>query len=301
MPDVRTLEPAASLADFVALGKPRITVMLLGTTYAGMALSPMPLHLGPALLALLGIALVFYGANALNMYLEADVDALMMRTRTRPLPAGRMKPEVALKAGIVASVLSVALLTFCVNPLSGLLAAASLALYVLAYTPFKRRSTLALLVGAVPGAAPPLLGWTAITGRIDPAGLSLFFMMFVWQLPHFLAISVFRRDEYMRAGLKVVPGVRGMLATKLRIVLYAALFGVATLPAYTTGLASSRYLVVAITMGLAFFAMALLGLRSRGGTPAEAELADARWAKSLFGITLLHLPLLFIAIALFRR
>ncbi len=301
MPADRSLATTASFADFVALGKPRITFMLLLTTFGGMWLSPMPLTLGLSVIALLGIALVFYGANALNMYLETDVDGLMSRTQNRPLPAGRMAPDTALRAGIAASVAAVALLTFAVNPLTGLLAAVSLAVYVLFYTPFKRRSTLALLVGAIPGAAPPLLGWTAVTNRVDSGALCLFFIMFVWQLPHFLAISVFRRDEYMRAGLKVVPGVRGMLATKLRIVLYSALFGVATLPAYTTGMASRGYLVVALVSGLGFFAMALSGLSKRSGTTDEIQAADARWSRRLFGVTLLHLPLLFGALAMFRR
>lgn len=301
MTDPRSLASTAALADYVALGKPRITFMLLFTTFAGMWLSPMPLHTGPVLVALLGIALVFYGANALNMFLEVDVDGLMTRTRNRPLPSGRMLPPVALRAGIAASVAAIALLTFAVNPLTGLLAAVSLVIYVLLYTPFKRRSTLALLVGAIPGAAPPLLGWTAVTNRIDPGALSLFFVMFVWQLPHFLAISVFRRDEYMRAGLKVVPGVSGMLAAKLRIVLYAAVFGVATLPAYTMGFASSGYLVVALVSGLGFFAMALSGLATTKGSPSEIDAADARWSRRLFAVTLLHLPLLFGAMAVFRR
>jgi protoheme IX farnesyltransferase len=289
------VEARPRLVDLVALGKPRVTFMVLVTALGGMWLSPMPLLLGPTLLALTGIGLVVYGANALNMYLERDVDALMTRTRDRPLPAGRMQPEVALRAGLLASVLAIGLLTFGVNPLTGLLASLSLLLYVLFYTPFKRRSTLALLVGAVPGAAPPLLGWTAATGRIDPGGLALFTILFIWQIPHFHAISLFRREEYARAGLKVMPEVRGVLATKMRIVLYAAVLGTATVPAYAAGLSSSGYLWVAAPLSFAFLLLTLAGLR------AMDDASERRWARRVFFATLLHLPIVLGALVYFRR
>jgi protoheme IX farnesyltransferase len=296
LPD-RALPAAKSttLADLVALGKPRVTFMVIVTALGGMWLSPMTLELGPALFALGAILAVIYGANSLNMYLERDVDALMKRTANRPLPSGRMHPEVALRAGIAASVLSVGLLTFGVNPLTGFLAALSLVIYVLLYTPWKQRSTLALLIGAIPGAAPPLLGWTAATGRIDPGGLSLFFILFVWQIPHFLAISIFRRDDYVRAGLKIVPGVLGIPATKVRIVLYAALFGVATLTPYQIGLATKGYLIVALVLGAGYLALSLAGLRSR------SVALDERWARRVFFSTIIHLPLLLAALAIFHR
>jgi protoheme IX farnesyltransferase len=281
--------------DLVALGKPRVTFMVLVTALGGMWLSPMPLLLGPTLLALSGIGLIVYGANALNMYLERDVDALMTRTRHRPLPSGRMQPEVALRAGLVAAVLAVGLLTFGVNPLTGLLASLSLVLYVLVYTPWKRRSTLALLVGAIPGAAPPLLGWTAATGRIDPGGLALFTILFIWQIPHFHAISLFRREEYAQAGLKVMPEVRGVLATKTRIVLYAALLGMATVPAYAAGLSSPGYLFVAAPLSFFFLLLALAGLRTMD------DFAERRWARRVFFATLLHLPIVLGALVYFRR
>ena len=250
-----------TLSDLVALGKPNVTFLVIVTAFGGMWLSPMPLHLGYTLFSLVAINLVVYGASALNMYLEVDTDALMTRTQNRPLPSGRMDPEVALWIGIGTSVLAVALCTFFLNPLTGLLGALSLVIYVAAYTPWKRRSTLALIIGAIPGAAPPLMGWTAATGRIDPGGLTLFFILFVWQIPHFLAISIFRKDEYVRAGLKVVPGVLGVAATKVRIALYAALLGVTTLPAYATGLSSREYLWVAIPLSLGFLLLSVSGLR----------------------------------------
>ena len=152
----------------------------------------------------------------------------------------------------------------------------------------------------MPGAIPPLLGWTAATGRIDPAGLSLFFILFVWQIPHFLAISIFRRDDYARAGLKIMPVVRGVAATKQRIVLYAALLGVTTLPAYATGLSSRSYLWIAVPLSLGFLLLTLSGLGGRG-TAAERRAHDERWARRVFFATLFHLPIVLGALALCRR
>ena len=285
-----------TLSDLVALGKPNVTFLVIVTAFGGMWLSPMPLHLGYTLFSLVAINLVVYGASALNMYLEVDTDALMTRTQNRPLPSGRMDPEVALWIGIGTSVLAVALCTFFLNPLTGLLGALSLVIYVAAYTPWKRRSTLALIIGAIPGAAPPLMGWTAATGRIDPGGLTLFFILFVWQIPHFLAISIFRKDEYVRAGLKVVPGVLGVAATKVRIALYAALLGVTTLPAYATGLSSREYLWVAIPLSLGFLLLSVSGHRV-DSTPES----DRLWARRVFFATLFHLPIVIVALAIFRR
>src|SRR5262249_24541460 len=155
-------------------------------------LAPGAHSIGLVAAALLGTTLVVAGANALNMYLERDVDALMTRTRNRPLPSGRLPAEAALAFGVATSALAIPILTFAVNPLTGGLGAISLIIYVLAYTPLNRRSTSALLVGAVPGAMPPLMGWTAVTGQLDAAGIALFLILFVWQLPHFIAISLFR-------------------------------------------------------------------------------------------------------------
>src|SRR5262245_5371775 len=189
------------------------------TTATGLYLAPGARPLQLVLAALGGVALIVAGANALNMYLERDVDALMARTKNRPLPSGRMEPSVALWFGIGCSAVAVPAITWLVNPLTGFLAALSLVLYVCAYTPLKRRSTAALLVGAVPGAMPPLLGWTAVTGSLDAPGLALFLTLYVWQLPHFIAISMFRAEDYARAGLKVVPVEPGVGGAKQRIAL----------------------------------------------------------------------------------
>jgi protoheme IX farnesyltransferase len=222
------------------------------------------------------------------MYLERDVDALMARTANRPLPAGRMEPAVAFKFGLILAAVSVPLLTFAVGALPGLLASVSLVSYVLLYTPLKRRSSTALLVGAVPGAIPPLIGWTAATGRIEVPGAVLFAVMFLWQVPHFLAITLFRKEEYARAGLVVQPNEPGgEQAARMNIVRYSvALLGVSLLfvPLRSAGWA---YFFTAIVAGLAFLIHGLMGLRSSAGP---------NWARALFAHSLLYITVLFSAL-----
>jgi protoheme IX farnesyltransferase len=185
--------------DLVALTKPRITTLVLLTGAAGACLAPAHVPMARLLLSLVGTALIVASANALNMWWEREVDGLMSRTRGRPLPAGRMSPDLALAFGLALGVVSVPML-FLVNVATGLLGLVSLVSYVAVYTPLKRHTHLALLVGAVPGAMPPLMGWTTVTGAIGLGGALLFAVLFLWQLPHFAAISIFRKDDYARAG-----------------------------------------------------------------------------------------------------
>jgi protoheme IX farnesyltransferase len=282
----------STLADVIALGKPRITFMVLITTLTGLWLAPGTLAPSLTLAALFGITLVVAGANALNMYLERDVDALMSRTRNRPLPAGRLEPRVALFFGVACSMVAVPLLAVRVNPLTGFLAALSLVLYVLAYTPLKRRSTAALVVGAIPGAMPPLLGWTAATNTLAAPGLALFAILFVWQLPHFIAISIFRAEEYTRAGLKVVPAVRGIEAAKQQIAIYSLLMVAVSLQVVRAGVGGPFYLAAALALGGGLVTLAAYGL-GKGG--------DTKWAKWYFLYTLVYLPSLLGALALSQR
>ncbi|HVY47629.1 MAG TPA: heme o synthase [Minicystis sp.] len=278
-------------ADVVALGKPRITAMVIVTQLGGIALAVHARGAAPRALtlalAVVGTALVVAGANTLNMYLERDSDRLMERTRDRPLPAGRLAPEVALGVGLLAAVVSVPLLTFAVNATTGLVAALALVSYVLAYTPLKRRTTAALLIGAVPGAAPPLIGWTSVTGRVELPGLLLFAVLFFWQIPHFLAIATFRRDEYARAGLKVLPVERGDAVTRRHVVAHLALLVTASLALVPAGVGGRVYLVAATVLGAALFGIGAAGL---------APGAGVRWARGLFLSTLVYLTLLFAAL-----
>ena len=281
----------ANTRDFVALTKPRITLMVVTTTAGGLFLAHRALGLdAPALtvfLTLFGTALIVAGANALNMYVERDIDRNMVRTRTRPLPANRMAPRTALWFGVALSVLSIPILAIGVNPLTALLAVLANVSYVLAYTPMKQRSHHALLVGAVPGAIPPLLGWTAVTGRIDVAGVVLFAVLFFWQIPHFLAIALFRKDDYARAGLIVMPNVSGDVEVKHAIVRYSAALVAASLLVVPLGVAHKGYEIVAALLGAIFFAWGCYGLRASAGR---------RWARSLFAVSIPYLLFLFAAL-----
>jgi heme o synthase len=211
----------------------------------------------------------------------------MARTRGRPLPAGRLSAETALWLGMILGAAALPMITFGVNAATGVLAAVALVSYVLLYTPLKRRTTASLLIGAVPGAIPPLLGWTAAAGGVEWPGVALFGVLFLWQIPHFLAIATFRKDDYRRAGLKVLPVERGDRITRHHIVAYLAALVLVTLVLVPAGIAGRFYLVAASLLGAAFFGMGLWGLRATAGV---------RWARGLFLGSILYLVLLLAAL-----
>ncbi len=190
-----------TLRELALLTKPRITLLVLVTAAGGLWIAPERVSAVTAIVTLAATAAVVSAANALNCWLEREIDKHMTRTANRPLPARRLEPRVALAFGIGVGLFSVPVLWIAANPLTGLLAAIALVTYVGIYTPMKQRSAKALLIGAVPGALPPLMGYTAATNRLDAVGLAVFGILFFWQLPHFLAIATFRREEYERAGI----------------------------------------------------------------------------------------------------
>jgi len=280
--------PIAVARDVVALAKPRLALLVLCTTAGGLWLAPGRRDGLSAAVLLAGTALVVGAANALNNLLERDVDALMRRTRDRPLPAGRLEPWVAVAVGLGLPAVALPALAWFTNGLTATLASLALFTYVVLYTPLKQRSSLALFVGAVPGAIPPLMGWTAATGRLDAGGLALFALLFCWQLPHFLAISIYLKEDYARGGLRVFALVHGDRATKA----WAAVTSLALVPVSLAllplGLAGPAYAVVAALLGTGLSAYALSGLWHRG--PAN------RWARNFFLLTLVYLTLLFAAL-----
>lgn len=282
------------LRDLIALTKPRITLMVLVTTAGGLWLAPGAMAPLVVAATLLGTALVVSSANALNCWMERESDKHMARTKRRPLPAGRMAPEVALAFGLALGAFAVPLLALAVNPLTGLLAAIALVSYVWIYTPMKQVSPAALLVGSVPGAMPPLMGWTAATGTLEAPGIVLFGILFLWQLPHFLAIAMFRQGEYTRAGIKVMPAVRGIARTKLHAAIYAGALVPVSLLLVPLGIAGTVYLAAVGVAGAAFAVMCIRGLWI-----AESDRQAAhRWARAVFFASLAYLPLLFAALAI---
>jgi protoheme IX farnesyltransferase len=276
-----------TVRDLIALTKPRITMMVLVTAAGGMWLAPGALELSAAAVMLLTTGMVVGAANALNCYLERDSDRLMARTANRPLPDRRLEPSWALLLGISMGLFAVPTLTLAVNPMTGLLGAIALISYVAIYTPMKQHTPAALFVGALPGALPPLMGWTAVTGSIAAPGLVLFGVLFFWQIPHFIAISVFRQEEYERAGLKVLPSVHGIQSTKTQSTLYAAALWGVSLLLVPYGIAGSLYLVAALGLGGYFFWTSVRGFWA---------VDDDAWAKKLFVASLIYLTALFAAL-----
>lgn len=276
------------LGDLNELTKPRITRMNVLMALGGYALaggSFKPVVVGAAML---GTALAVMSANTLNQYLERDIDGRMARTANRPLVRDRMAPRAALWFGITLGVLSSAILLTLVNTVTAALGLFALLSYVLIYTPLKQRTPLSLVIGAVPGAIPPLMGWTAATGVINGPGLALFAILLVWQLPHFLAISLYRRDDYERAGFKTVPVVRGDAVAKAQAVAWSIALVPISLSLLPLGVASWIYGSVALVLGLWFLAWSLRGLRSDAGV---------KWARGFFLFSIAYLPALVIALA----
>lgn len=279
-----TQDPRAFFQGLVQLTKPGVTRMVLVTVAFGAIIAPGPLDWAKLWITLIATAAVVGASNTLNMYLEREVDAQMDRTRDRPIPSGRVSPEAALWFGVALAFSGLIALSFLVNALAGLLCAVALVSYVLAYTPLKRITPYALHVGTLPGAIPPLIGWAAMTGKLSAAALTLFAIQVVWQIPHFLAISIFRRTEYEGAGFAVYPSIRGVAKAKRAIIGYSLLLLLASLSPVFFGLGGTTYLVVAGLLGGIQVAVAIAGQRVQD--------LD-RWARRLFFSTLPYLVAVF--------
>ncbi len=285
----RALSPASIASDLLSLTKPRLSSLVLATTAGGMWLAPGQLSLSRMLVTMLATAGTVGAANALNCFLERHSDRFMARTQHRPLPSGRMEPPVALWFGLSLAAVSLPALALGANLLTAVLGLGALVSYVLLYTPLKPRTSTAMLVGAVPGALPPLMGWTAVTGQLDVGGYVLFAILFLWQIPHFVAIALFRKEEYAAAGLKSVPIERGDDASRLQIVLYLVALVPMTLLPYQLHIAGGWYLVCALVLGVGFLWLGAVGHFRRLGRA---------WARQTFFFSLLYLAGLFAALML---
>lgn len=275
--------PVDVLRDYVALTKPSINRMCLLMTAGGLALAPNAVDGWRFVWALVGTALAVASANALNMWWERDSDRLMKRTQDRPLAAARISDNGALVFGIAIGALSFVVLALGTNALTTALGVFALVSYVLVYTPLKYRSPLALVVGAIPGAVPPLMGWTAATGTLDPAGAVLFATLLVWQMPHFIAIAMFRKHDYADAGIRVVTVVRGNRVAKWQAIAWATALLPISVLLTPLGVTGWIYASTAAVAGAVFLGMAIRGLTAP---------SDNRWARRLFITSLIYLPVL---------
>jgi len=279
---------SAAIADYVALTKPRLNFLVVATSAAGYYLgAARPLDGAAMIAAVSGTALVAGGAAVLNQLYERDTDALMRRTRLRPLPAGRVAPADAGIFGSALSAAGLALLAAQRNWLAAALALATLLVYLAVYTPMKRRTPAATLVGAIPGALPALIGWTASHGSIAMGGAALFAIVFLWQIPHFMAIAWLYRDDYGKAGFPMLPVVdpQGLRAGRHALWYAAALMPVALVPS-AIGLAGSVYLAAATLLGIALIVLA---------ARFHQERTDAS-ARALFFGSIIYLPLIWIVL-----
>ncbi len=283
---------ARFILDLIRLTKPRITALVVATFAGGVWLAPGGMARWRLVMTLIGTALVVSASNAINMFLERDQDRLMDRTRARPLPEGRLSPEAALVFGSALACASLPLLFLAGNALTGVLAAVAFISYVAVYTPMKRQSPAALFVGAIPGAIPPLMGWTAATGHLDAPGLVLFAILFLWQIPHFLAIAIFRAEDYQRAGFRVLPLQASERATRVYILLFSIGLVAATILLEPLRVAGMRYMAAAAVLGATLIGWGLVGFRR--------AIAVRPWARSLFFFSLVYLTLLFVALIMDR-
>lgn len=275
---------SSAISSYVELTKPRITFLVVLSSLAGFAMgSAGRVDFIGLLNVAIGIGLLSSGIATLNQYLERDLDARMNRTRRRPLPAGRLAPSKALFFGIALSILAEIYLAWFLNPLTALWGLVALGSYLFLYTPLKTRTSWCTFIGAIPGALPPLLGWTAAANQVGMEALILFGILFFWQFPHFHAIATMYREDYRRAGIQMVPVVDiGGRRTALEIVLYTvALIPVSLLPV-AINLSGWIYFAGALVLGLAFLYSAL--------TAASTKSIGS--AKSLLRASVLYLPLL---------
>lgn len=278
--------------DIWELTKPRITGLVAVTAAMGFVLgSSASVDWMVCAWTVVGTALVSAGASAFNHHGERRIDALMVRTRDRPLPAGRLQPWSAVALGLAASAAGILILGWQANTLAALLGAVALVCYVWVYTPLKRVSHLSTLVGAVPGALPPMMGWAAASGELEPGAWVLFAILFLWQLPHFMAIAWMCRNDYARAGLPMLPVVEpdGRSTARQAVLYAAALVPVSLLPT-VLGVTGSVYLGVGL-----FLSLALLGT-----AVGFARSVEERTAKRLLLASVVYLPALCLGLVLDR-
>ena len=291
---MRPAQPAAHArtADFLALTKPRLNLLVLITTLAGLYLA-VPAGVSPLTLlhTIIGTALVAGGAAALNQVLERETDGLMRRTMRRPLPDGRIRVSEGLRFGLLLSALGLVQLALGVNVISALVAGLTLASYLLLYTPMKRRTWLSTLIGAFPGALPPVIGWTAATGRVSIAAVVLFAIVFFWQMPHFLAIAWLYREDYARARIPLLPVLEpDGRSTGRQALLYAVVLVPVSLAPALVDLAGPGYVAVALVLGTALVALSARFARERSTIAA----------RRLFLASIVYLPLLWGALVVDR-
>jgi heme o synthase len=278
-----------SLSDFVALTKPRVMMLAVFTALVGMSGAPVRLDLLPTLAAVLAIAAGAGAAGALNMWYDADIDAIMTRTAMRPIPRGKISRFEALVFGLVMGGFAVTVLALATNLTAAALLACTILFYIVVYTAWLKRATRQnIVIGGAAGALPPVIGWAAATGEVGVEPLALFLIIFLWTPPHFWALALNRADDYARAGVPMLPVVAGRAATTRQILIYSGLLVPASELPWVLGFAGTVYGVIAAVCGALFLLLALRLNRSFG--------VDRRAAHRLFVFSICYLFVLFAAV-----
>ena len=281
---VETVSGYVSISDFFALLKPRVMSLVVFTAVVGLLLAPGSIHPVLAIVAITCIAIGAGASGAINMWYDRDVDAVMTRTKSRPIPSGRVAPEVALGFGIALSIGSVVLMGLAINLLSAGLLAFTIFFYVVIYTiGLKRRTPQNIVIGGASGAFPPMIGWAAVTGDITIAPLILFSIIFLWTPPHFWALALYKRGDYEKAGIPMLPVVAGEAVTRRHIVLYALALVPVTFFPTLIGLSGVVYGFGALVLGLVFLFLSFSTLREK----------SFKSARKLFPFSIIYLFLLF--------
>jgi heme o synthase len=276
----------ASAGDYFALLKPRVMSLVLFTGLIGVVVAPGDIHPAMAVIALICIAVGAGASGAMNMWFDADIDAVMERTQQRPIPEGRIMPQEALTFGLFLSAASVFTMGLLVNLAAAGLLAFTIFFYVVIYTMWLKRLTVQnIVIGGAAGAFPPVIGWAAVTGGLELPAWTMFLLIFLWTPPHFWALALFRSGDYAKAGVPMLPVVRGEKSTRRQIVGYSFLMLAASFAPLFLGVGGMAYLVGAALLGAAFLFIAFMLLREQEGT--------YRWAGRLFGFSIFYLFALF--------
>ena len=284
------LKKYSQINNYIELCKPRIAFFCLIMTAGGVILSSQKISFLALLMTFIGTALSVSSANTFNMVYERHSDKFMKRTRFRPMVVGKIKVPQALLFACLLAVVGVSLLAFFVNILTAFLSFLAIIFYAAIYTPLKSKTPLALVIGAIPGAIPPLLGWTAVDNKITLQALALFGVLFAWQMPHFIAIAIYHKADYAKAGIKVVPAVRGEHVAKIQALLWSLCLVVVSFSLVTLKLGGLIYFLFALGLGIWFLYLSIVGLWR----------PFPNWPRKFFLASLVYLPTLVLGLILDR-
>ena len=281
----------AGVEDYLTLLKPRVMSLVVFTAFVGMAVAPGSIHPVIAATALLAIAIGAGASGALNMWYDADIDAMMSRTANRPIPRGRIAPGEVLGFGLILSAFSVTTLALAVNWLAAGLLAFTIFFYAVIYTMWLKRSTPQnIVIGGAAGAFPPMIGWAAVTGSVSIEAWIMFAIIFLWTPPHFWALALYKQSDYAAAGVPMLPNVAGDRATQNQILIYSVVLTISGLLPFVFGMAGPAYLVAAVVLGAIFLVLALQLWRENEPKAMRAI------ARRVFSFSMLYLFAIFLAL-----